>query len=197
MVRVLPQESVVRYVHQSSGAQMVKISAGDIYVAKQEEQLTTVLGSCVAVCLRHPRTCIGGMNHFMLPGSPARDANRQTELAMFGRYGQSALEALARSVLACGGRAAELEAKVFGGAKVIELTQDIGAANAQAAANWLRAQGIPIAASDVGGEQPRKIVYDPSTGVVQLQRLRSSYRGLVVERERTALDQLLADGQSS
>ena len=47
--------------------EVVRILAGEYYVTHCEEMITTVLGSCISVCIRDKAIHIGGMNHFMLP----------------------------------------------------------------------------------------------------------------------------------
>ena len=66
----------------SEGEIMAKIMPGEYYVTKPPEEVTTLLGSCVAACIRDPDLELGGMNHFMLPHlgpawrQAASDANR-------------------------------------------------------------------------------------------------------------------------
>ena len=168
---------------------MVKVAAGDVYVTDADEHITTVLGSCISVCLRSTVTGRGGANHFMLPGHSQSDPHNL-------RYGITAIGHLVDRVLDGGGSTADLEAKVFGGASVIKASTDIGAMNIGCAYEELGKRRIAIASSDVGLGLPRKIVYDPKTGVVQLMRLRSAYHGLVIERERQHLDRIL-DKQGS
>ncbi|HAH25555.1 MAG TPA: chemotaxis protein CheD, partial [Prolixibacteraceae bacterium] len=36
-----------------------------IWVSKESQWVTTVLGSCVSICLFDQKKCIGGINHFM------------------------------------------------------------------------------------------------------------------------------------
>lgn len=171
---------------------LVKLSAGDIYVAQHSEMITTVLGSCVAVCIRNRRTELGGMNHYMLPSAPVDLALSGKELQQLGyRYGDHAIDQLVLCVQQ-DGSATDLEAKVFGGARVLDLSADVGQANAAFAFARLRELGVAVAAQDVGLDYPRKIVFDPGAGTVKLQRLRSAFVGLVAERERTSLDLLIA-----
>ena len=46
----------------------VHVGQGEHYVTSDPAiMLTTILGSCVAMCLRDPLAGVGGMNHFLLP----------------------------------------------------------------------------------------------------------------------------------
>src|ERR1700712_2905807 len=95
-------------------------------VAQSDVMLSTLLGSCVAMCLRDPVAGVGGMNHFLLPGADA-----ESDGTCSVRYGAHAMELLVNGLLAQGGRRARLEAKLFGGARMLAGLTDLGARNAQ------------------------------------------------------------------
>lgn len=131
--------------------------------------ISTLLGSCVAVCLWDPLMKIGGMNHFMLPRrSPAREGSDLDTLLC----GDFAMEALLNEMLARGVRRERLQAKAFGGGAVVAaLTQsNIGAQNVQFAREWLGREGIPLIADDFLGCWSRKVVFDPRSGDVFCRR---------------------------
>jgi hypothetical protein len=56
-----------RYFDPHLRCDSVKLLPGEYYVTNREIALVTVLGSCVAACIRDRKEGIGGMNHFMLP----------------------------------------------------------------------------------------------------------------------------------
>lgn len=121
--------------------------------------LLTVLGSCVAACLRDPVAGIGGMNHFLLPGDADRARSSDAE-----RYGVHLMELLVNGLMSRGAHRDRLEAKLFGGAKTIFKTSDVGAMNARFAEQFLRNEGIRIVGGSLGGPQGRRIEYWPVTG---------------------------------
>jgi chemotaxis protein CheD len=46
----------------------IHVGQGEHHVTSDPSvMLTTILGSCVAMCLRDSESGIGGMNHFLLP----------------------------------------------------------------------------------------------------------------------------------
>ena len=101
----------------------VKVLPGEHYVDDADIMIVTVLGSCIAACL-HDRTArVGGMNHFMLPDGGAD---------LCGRYGAYAMELLINELLKRGAQRARLEAKVFGGGRVMQnfTAMNIGEQNA-------------------------------------------------------------------
>src|SRR5262245_33040341 len=93
-----------------------KLLPGEYYATGDDMVLVTVLGSCVAACLRDPGARVGGMNHFMLPenGDDARGV-----VAPSARYGTHAMEMLINYLVKLGARRDSLEAKVFGAGNVI------------------------------------------------------------------------------
>lgn len=120
--------------------------------------LTTILGSCVAACIRDPVAGIGGMNHFLLPGGDGSSA------ADGERFGVHAMELLLNALLAQGASRRRLEAKLFGGAKTIAGRADIGAMNADFAAGFLRREQITIVSECLRGAMGRRVQYWPVSG---------------------------------
>lgn len=122
--------------------------------------LSTVLGSCVAACLRDPVAGVGGMNHFLLPGSV--DALAQG--GDVSRYGVHLMELLINGLLKQGARRDRLEAKIFGGAKTIASFSNVGQQNSDFATRFLRDEGIQLVGSSTGGDAGRKLEYWPVSG---------------------------------
>lgn len=136
----------------------VHVVQGEHHISDDPDvMLTTILGSCVAVCMRDPKTGIGGMNHFLLP--EGRDEGR--------RYGAYAMELLINELLRTGARRERLEAKLFGGARMFGGLSDVGASNAAFAEKFLRDEGIPVVGSSLGGLSARRVQYWPTTGRAQ------------------------------
>lgn len=138
---------------------------GEYYVSADPcDILTTILGSCVAAFLRDPYAGIGGLNHFLLPGGDPQD-----KTAM--KYGLNSMELLINSLIKAGARRERLEAKLFGGGRIVPGLTDIGAANARFAEEFLQREKISYLGGSLGGEQGRKIRVWPVTGQVQQMRL--------------------------
>lgn len=157
-----------------------KLLPGEYFVCTRNMLLVTVLGSCVAACIRDTRLGMGGMNHFMLPDSEAA----QTE-ATGARYGTYAMEVLINHLLKLGARREHLEAKVFGGGNVLAglVQANVGHKNAAFVESFLKMENIRIAARDLADVHPRKVYYFPATGKVLVKRLRAMNNATVVERE--------------
>lgn len=139
---------------------------GSTHVDAEECEITTVLGSCVAVCLWDQRHGGGGMNHFMLP-------LWNGEGLATPKYGTIAMERLLEQVLAIGARKEHLVAKVFGGANLLATSSaacPIGERNIELAMTQLEEWRIAVVATDLGGRVGRKIIMNTMTGVVLLGR---------------------------
>jgi chemotaxis protein CheD len=134
------------------------IFPGNLEVSKTPKQLTTILGSCVAVCLWDTKLKYGGMNHFMLP-------LWNGEGLASPKYGNIAIEKLVNKMLWNGSKIKNIEAKIFGGANVIDTKNglyNIGERNIEMALMKIQEYGINIKSSSTGGNRGRKILMDTS-----------------------------------
>src|SRR5438270_854984 len=134
---------------------------GELKVSKEPAQITTILGSCVAVCLWDAHIQIGGMNHFLLP------AWREGE-GPSTRFGDVATRNLLQKLLELGCQRRHLIAKLFGGAALFR-SQDryvasLGSKNVEAARTMMKNAGIPVIAQDTGGTHGRKVVFNTDDG---------------------------------
>lgn len=141
---------------------------GHLFVTKEPTRITTIVGSCVALCLWDKKSAVGGMNHYMLPYWSTNE-NEST------RFGNVAIEYLIRKVLALGGSKQHLQGKLFGGASISQAFRgkemDLGSKNIEVALNLLSSEGIPVVANDVGGTRGRKVILDTFNGVVFVKQL--------------------------
>ena len=148
----------------------IKILPGQYHASADGTVITTVLGSCVSVCLYDTVNGVGGMNHYMLPGDAAGPGKSGNGSA---RYGIHAMQVLFEHVLQLGGTPANLAAKVFGAGRVMDGMSDVGRQNADFALRYLRDHKIRIAAIDVGDTFPRKIFFSPASGQVFVKRIQN------------------------
>ena len=148
----------------------VKLLPGEYHATAEETIITTVLGSCVSVCLYDAVNGIGGMNHYMLPGDTAKAGKTEGGSA---RYGITAMDLLLEHVLLLGAERAYLEAKIFGAGRVMDGMSDVGRQNADFAVRYLTERKIRIVAVDVGDTHPRKVCFFPATGQVFVKRIQN------------------------
>lgn len=167
----------------------VKILPGEYYVTRQDKLLVTVLGSCVAACIRDREQGIGGINHFMLPF----DTGEQQEIGSSIRYGSHALEMLINQLLKLGARRKQLEAKVFGGGDVLAAADShmIGERNAAFLLSYLEAERIPVVSQSLLGPWPQKVYFFPATGRVLVRKLKRLNNTTIFDREARYFEKLL------
>jgi chemotaxis protein CheD len=148
-------------VTHDPSARRVHVIQGEYKVSNDPDVvLSTILGSCVAACMRDPVAGVGGMNHFLLPGNGASPASGSEA----SRYGVNLMELLINGLLKAGARRDRLEAKIIGGAKTIATFSNIGEQNAIFAEKFLKDEGIKIVGINVGGDNGRKLEYWPVSG---------------------------------
>ncbi|MDH4027739.1 MAG: chemotaxis protein CheD [Nitrospirota bacterium] len=143
---------------------------GTLFAKKGEYTVTTILGSCVSVCLLDTVLKIGGINHYMLPlwngeGLPSP------------KYGNIAISKLIENMLSLGSRKSNLKAKVFGGGEVLLSSGgilNISVRNIELAWEMLRDEGIPVMSSDVGGNLGRKLIFNTESGTVLLRKVQKT-----------------------
>jgi chemotaxis protein CheD len=136
------------------------VQPGQIHVSAKPTAITTILGSCVAVCLWDEQRQIGGLNHFMLPFTVG------TAMAS-PRFGNVAMEMLLNEMKAAGGRQPLLRARVFGGSCMFEAMRSsahLGQKNVDLAMEILTRLRIEVVQVDVGGNRGRKIIFNTDEG---------------------------------
>jgi chemotaxis protein CheD len=191
---VLPQFShVTRYWDQEHECFSARLLPGEYYVTRHTEVVSTVLGSCVSACIRDTRTCVGGMNHFMLPLDSSHGERAWGAAASAAtRYGNVAMERLINDILKLGGRRQDLEIKLVGGGRVLaEINTDIGARNIDFVREYMREEGFNVAGEDLGDNYARRVVYFPQTGRIRVRKLTAGRDETLVAQERQYLKQLV------
>jgi chemotaxis protein CheD len=148
----------------------IYVHPGQIMVTPDPMHITTILGSCVAVCLWDPGCGAGGLAHFVLPDGCSSGSARL-------RFGAAAIEELLRRLVELGSGAERLQAKLFGGACVLRAfrrqKQHLGLRNVEVARGDLARRSIPVVAEDVGGNHGRKLVFHPHDGAAWVKTISS------------------------
>ena len=160
----------------------ITINIGGLRASRNPLLLDTVLGSCIATCLYDPVAGIGGMNHFMLPDGADPENPTST------RYGVNAMELLISHLMKLGAERRRFQAKVFGGGHVLKIRESLDGVpqrNIDFVRQFLEIEQIPVVREDVGGYQPRRVLFHTHTGKVFLKYLGNN------EAERTAEEEMV------
>jgi chemotaxis protein CheD len=169
-----------RYYDNTFEMEAIKLMPGEYYVTKRDMVLVTVLGSCVAACIRDRISGIGGMNHFMLP-----ENREDSPVASATRYGTYAMELMINHLLKAGAKRSNLEAKLFGGGNVLRgfTVTNVGVRNVDFAQQYLEKEKIRVVAESLLDIYPRKIYFFPNSGRVMMKKLHHPNNDTVIERE--------------
>jgi chemotaxis protein CheD len=164
-VKRAPQVFVPTETHY--GGNKVYLHPGQLYVTDQPIDITTVVGSCVSVCLWDRETKWAGINHYVLPAAIGGPPTM--------KHGDMAMHALIERLVKLGASTRTLRARVFGGSCVIEAFRgagtDLGSKNVGVARRVLAHHRIPVLQEDVQGGQGRKLVFHTVDGTVDVKLL--------------------------
>lgn len=139
----------------------VYLCPGQLFASAEPAAVTTIVGSCVAVCLRDSATGVGGVCHFQLPRWVGTGPRTQS-------YADVAIQELVEQMRALGARPETTEAKLFGGAcltpHVRRRHRPLGDENIEHARANLRECAIRVVEAATGGSRGRKVVFRTSDG---------------------------------
>ena len=162
------------------GEPVRRIIVGEVEASEKPMWISTLLGSCVSVCLYDERAKIGGMNHFMLPDS-------HVQKDCYASYGVHAMELLINAIMGLGGDRRRLKAKLFGGCVVGKASSQslhIGRKNINFATEFMANESIPVVSSHVGGNFGMRIDFHTHTAKVLLRSLDPEITLQLDRRER-------------
>ncbi|MEI8013029.1 MAG: chemotaxis protein CheD [Candidatus Omnitrophota bacterium] len=146
----------------------ITIGMADLKVGKAPQVLSTILGSCIGLCLYSPRHQTGGLLHLMMPFAGESVHQLNYKKAKYADTGVAELIHVLKKT--CGVATPEIVAKMFGGAKVLKnVERNIGGENAEVVRSLLKEHGIVLKAVKVGGENGYRIKFHLDTGKVTCQ----------------------------
>ena len=146
------------------------LQPGDFYFGDRAARIRTILGSCVAITLWHPRLLIGGMCHYMLPMRHGRHKDAEPD----GRYADDAMALFMRELDKTGSWPADYEVKMFGGGDQFpqhakRLRISVPDNNIHAGRSLLKQHGFSIKAEHLGGDGHRNVIFDVYSGQVWIK----------------------------
>jgi len=162
------------------------LQPGEFYFGEEKTRIRTLLGSCVAITLWHPRLKIGGMSHFMLPQRPVRANDRPLD----GRYAEDVMLMFHRELARTRTRPGEFQVKVFGGGRMFDYKQkvkrhvDISDRNVEAGRQLIAQHGFRITAEDLGNYGHRNVIFDLWSGDVWVRRADRPVGSTAVDADR-------------
>lgn len=171
----------------TDGFQVQALLQGDVEVSSDHTRvMTTILGSCVAACMWDEDAGIGGMNHFLLPGSDGSSPGAVS-------HGVHAMELLVNGLIQAGAQRDRLKVKLLGGAKMFNSRIDIGTKNADFAMWFVQNEGFELVDSCLGGQRGRNLRFWPVGGRMQRRFMKDTR----ILQEEAAPKSIRSDGVSA
>lgn len=168
----------------------IVVRPGEYHISHSPRVLSTLLGSCVAVCMYDQEAAVMGLNHFLLVGYRQNIAGTILT-SEAGRYGIHAMELLINGLLRKGAQRSRLRAKAFGGGNVMGTCSDnpkdfecVSRANVRFVLEFLEQDGIPLLAADLGGNFGRQIHFTGVDYSVYVKKIYPQQTKALVEEER-------------
>ena len=155
------------------------LQPGEFYFGEEKTRIRTLLGSCVAITLWHPRLRVGGMAHYMLPQRP----NRSRDQPLDGRYAEEVMLMFQRELQDTRTRPGEYQVKLFGGGHMFACARkakrhvDVSDRNVETGRQLIAQHGFKILAQDLGGDGHRNVVFDLWSGDVWLKKAARTLSG--------------------
>lgn len=152
----------------------INLNVGQIAIVSDPAVISTVLGSCVSICLFSPKG-IAGMIHYALPYQLEHNLEEDPL-----RYGDQAIPILINEVKKLTMEPLSIfKAKIIGGANCLVRANgggfnNIGEQNIQMARDILKTVNIEVVGEHVGGEVGRKVYFYTADGRVQVASLKQS-----------------------
>lgn len=133
-----------------------------IAISRDPVWITTILGSCVSVCMFDTVLKIGGINHFIFPYWNGDGLESP-------KFGNIAIHQLFRQMLDFGAKKEDIVCKIFGGAELLVEQNSvfhIGQRNIEISLKILNELDLQVISLSTGGNLGRKIIFNTETGLV-------------------------------
>lgn len=140
------------------------LQPGDFYFGDRDTRIRTLLGSCVAITLWHPKLKVGGMCHYLLPTLGKQHPPQTID----GRYADGAIALFLREIENNGSKPSDYEVKMFGGGNQF-LTGKFDPIcvpnhNIDVGRKLLKQHGFDVKAEHLGGTGHRNVIFELWSG---------------------------------
>lgn len=145
---------------------------GEFYFGQGDILIKTLLGSCVAATLWHPRLRVGGMCHVVIPDEKENVNADDCD----ARYAGCAMQKFLKKVKATGMPPKQFQVGLFGGGTMFsnfnnQPGMDIGCRNVDAMKKLLTKHGFHIHMEDVCDNKYRHVFLELGSGEVSMKAI--------------------------
>ncbi|HMV78182.1 MAG TPA: chemotaxis protein CheD [Leptospiraceae bacterium] len=161
---------MLKNAHTPENVLEVFLQPGDWYWGDKETRIRTILGSCISICVWHPKLLEGGMCHYMLPSRGQRAVNQP----LSGKYGDEAFELFLKEMKKNNTKPSEYQTKIFGGAILMQTKDDansIGMKNVEMARTLQNKYNLNVISEHLGGNVSRRLFFEIWTGDVWMKKM--------------------------
>lgn len=154
---------MIRTDRNRFGKSLFILYPGEYFASRDDCLIATVVSSCVVVCLHDPIKRLGGMGHFIVPGSIGTEGIVADTIAA---HGIASMEHLIGEIVKLGGDRRSCRATLFGAAGPGrgEANMDVLQSNIRFLHEYFSIERIAVAKQDLGGTARRKIFFHPENG---------------------------------
>jgi len=149
------------------------VGMADLVVVSSPAKLVTLgLGSCIGMVIFDSTAKIAGMAHIMLPDSQGSKGSEK-----IGKFADVAVPAVIDEMIKKGALKGRMKAKIAGGAQMFSLPGTptdflaVGSRNIKETTVMLAKLGIPLVASDTGGNKGRTVEFSTITWMLSIKTL--------------------------
>jgi chemotaxis protein CheD len=149
------------------------VGMADLIVVSAPAKLITLgLGSCIGLVIFDTTARIAGMAHIMLP-----DSRGAKGIEKVGKFADTAVPVVIDEMIKKGAVKIRMKAKIAGGAQMFAVPDtstdflSVGSRNIKETTAMLAKAGIPLIASDTGGNKGRTVEFSTSTWMLTIKTL--------------------------
>lgn len=152
---------------------VIYLNPGENHFTNKPKLIKTVLGSCISVIIYHRASKYSAVTHSVMPEKNCQEASC---FCCEPKFVDCSIRMVLTKFDELRIKRNELESKLFGGSEIHNFKtnsrmESIGTQNLKTAKRILFENKIPIVASDIGGLNGRKIIYNSATIEVFVKKL--------------------------
>lgn len=157
----------------------VVLLPGQLVISDKDEEVWTLLGSCVSIIFYNPQRRVSGVSHAQLPHESMESACKdrcpkpcgRDEKQRF-RYVTCSFRYMLEQFNKLGIHNKEIEVSIFGGGNMLNLKKPIdriGERNVIMAKELISKNNLVIKREDTGGDVSRTIIHHSTSGITELR----------------------------
>lgn len=159
---------------------IINIAPGEVAIGQDQDELRTLLGSCVSIVLWNPQHKTGAMTHIVLPARKKPSLHLESD----DRFADEAWQTLVRKLGTRGISPQDCICKIFGGSQVFDdESASVGKRNLASVRQLLNQHGVSITSEHVAGKGYRELRFSIHTGEVWVRHIQKTVAAIAATRK--------------